>query len=90
MKTAVEWLRSQIVFESVDKELLARWDEDSDLSEYFEQALQMEKEQVIEARNNGFMASAEGWNGEYGIKDFNLLTEEIKSEEYFNKTFKTK
>jgi hypothetical protein len=45
MKTAVEWLRSQIVFESVDKELLARWDEDSDLSEYFEQALQMEKEQ---------------------------------------------
>ncbi len=90
MKTAVEWLQSQIVFESVDKELLARWDEDSDLSEYFEQALQMEKEQVIEARNNGFMASAEGWNGEYGIKDFNLLTEEIKSEEYFNKTFKTK
>jgi len=90
MKTAVEWLQSQIVFESVDKELLARWYEDSDLSEYFEQALQMEKEQVIEARNNGFMASAEGWNGEYGIKDFNLLTEEIKSEEYFNKTFKTK
>jgi hypothetical protein len=48
MKTAVEWLRSQIVFESVDKELLARWDEDSDLSEYFEQALQMEKEQLLQ------------------------------------------
>jgi hypothetical protein len=47
MKTAVEWLRSQIVFESVDKELLVRWDEDSDLSEYFEQALQMEKEQIV-------------------------------------------
>jgi len=54
------------------------------------EAKEMEKKQVIEARNNGFMASAEGWNGEYGIKDFNLLTEEIKSEEYFNKTFKTK
>ena len=46
--TAVEWLQSQIVFESVDKELLARWDEDTDLSEYFEQAKEMEKEQMIE------------------------------------------
>ncbi len=46
--TAVEWLQSQIVFESVDKESLARWDEDTDLSEYFEQAKEMEKEQMIE------------------------------------------
>jgi hypothetical protein len=42
---AVEWLQSQIVFESVDKELLARWDEDSDLSEYFDKAKEMEKKQ---------------------------------------------
>jgi hypothetical protein len=49
MKTAVEWLQSQIVFESVGKKFLVhRWDEDSDLSEYFKQALQMEKEQKIE------------------------------------------
>jgi hypothetical protein len=48
MKTAVEWLQSQIVFESVDKELLARWDEDSDLSEFFEQAKEMEKQQIVE------------------------------------------
>ena len=56
MKTAVEWLQSQIVFESVDKELLARWDEDSDLSEYFEQAKEMEKEQIENAFENGMNA----------------------------------
>jgi hypothetical protein len=84
MKTAVEWFNQQIV----DRQ---NGNGDSrSRDEIFEQAKEMEKEQVIEARNNGFMASAEGWNGEYGIKDFNLLTEEIKSEEYFNKTFKTK
>jgi hypothetical protein len=71
--TAVEWLQSQIVFESVDKELLARWDEDSDLSEYFEQALQMEKEQIVNAHYQGYRPS--------------IGTTEI-SEKYYNETFK--
>ena len=52
------------------------------------QAKEMEREQIIEARNNGFMASGEGWNGEYGIEDINLLTQEIKSEQYYDETFK--
>jgi hypothetical protein len=85
MKTAVEWLQSQIVFESVDEELLARWDEDSDLSEYFEQALQMEKEQKIKAQieilysigNNGANAPL------YGILKTTLLDlqEQLKQQE---------
>jgi hypothetical protein len=54
------------------------------------QAKEMEKQQIIDARNNGFEASGEGWNGEYGIKDFNFLTEEIESEQYYNETFKNK
>ena len=85
MKTAVELLERQILDNWMDILIVKVY-----IGDLFEQAKEMEKKQVIEARNNGFMASAEGWNGEYGIKDFNLLTEEIKSEEYFNKTFKTK
>ena len=52
-------------------------------------ALIIHKQEIIEARNDGFMASGEGWNGEYGIQDFNLLTEEIKSEQYYNEIFKS-
>jgi hypothetical protein len=80
MKTAVEWLQSQIVFESVDKELLARWDEDSDLSEYFEQAKEMEKEQIIEA-------FAKGSDEESDYHGFQFITED-KAIEYYNETFK--
>ena len=82
-QTAVEWfakevLRSrQLGFISNEK-----------FNELLEQAKEMEREQIIEARNNGFMASGEGWNGEYGIEDINLLTKEIKSEQYYDETFK--
>jgi hypothetical protein len=55
-----------------------------------EQAKEIEKQQIIDARNNGFEASGEGWNGEYGIKDFNFLTELIESEQYYNETFNNK
>jgi hypothetical protein len=74
--TAVEWLQSQIVFESVDKELLARWDEDSDLSEYFEQALEMEKEQIIKSNRDGVDMVVHK-------KVF------ILGEQYYNETFKS-
>jgi hypothetical protein len=78
-QTAVEWL--------VD-EFKALGIYSSTLKEKCEQAKAMEKQQIINARNNGFEISGEGWNGEYGIKDFNKLTEEIKSEQYYNETFK--
>jgi len=60
-----------------------------EIQKLLEQHLEMEKEQIIYARNDGFMASGEGWNGEYGIEDFSSLTKEIKSEQYYNETFNT-
>ena len=81
--TAVEWFAKHVLssrqlgFISNEK-----------FNELLEQAKEMEREQIIEARNNGFMASGEGWNGEYGIEDINLLTQEIKSEQYYDETFK--
>ena len=74
-QTAVEWLVETFKLTNVD------------LSHHkliIEQAKAMEREQIIEARNNGFMASGEGWNGEYGIEDI----QEIKSEQYYHETFK--
>ena len=47
----------------------------------------MHKKEIIDARNNGFMQSAEGWNGEYGLSDFSCLTKEIQSEQYYKETF---
>jgi hypothetical protein len=84
MKTAVEWLQSQIVFESVDKELLARWDEDSDLSEYFEQALQMEKEQMLKTFTQSRAISVECavWNCQGNERKWESF------EQYYNETFK--
>lgn len=73
-QTAVEWLAEQML-----------WNEFH--NPYLEQAKEMEKQQIIDARNNGFEISGEGWNGEYGIKDFNKLTEEIKSEQYYKETY---
>jgi len=49
--------------------------------------LPKEKEQIIDAYVKGFDISAEGWNGEYGIKDFNNIKEEIKAEELYNQTY---
>ena len=50
---------------------------------------QMEEEQIIAAHNEGFKKSAEGWNGEYGLSDFNKISEEIGSEQYYNETYGT-
>lgn len=50
-------------------------------------AKQMEKKQIIDAYKDGFKISGEGWNGEYGIIDFNLLDEEIETEKYYNEKF---
>lgn len=49
--------------------------------------LDKEKEQIIDAYVKGFDISAEGWNGEYGIEDFNNIKEEIKAEQYYNQTY---
>lgn len=57
-------------------------------NEYLEQAKQMEKEQIKNACEEGFMWSAEGWNGEMleYYKDGNE-TLELHKEEYYNETY---
>lgn len=81
--SAVEWLENEF------KEMCKNFGGlHSDFIVKFDQAKAIERKQIIEARNNGFMASGEGWNGEYGLEDINLLTQEIKSEQYYDETFK--
>jgi hypothetical protein len=55
--------------------------------EYAKSLIIKEKEQIMNAYVKGFDISAEGWNGEYGIKDFNNIKEEIKAEELYNQTY---
>jgi hypothetical protein len=81
MKTAVEWLVEQIYYTDVKitRKLL-------------EQAKEMEKEQILDARLDGFKISAEGWNGEYpfeGVTDYYIMLD-IKNDEYYKETFKSK
>jgi hypothetical protein len=78
-QTAVEWLEIE----------LKNWLEDAIcLPDYiFEQAKQMEKEQIIDARANGFIISAEGWNGEVPCMKWSEVITETKCEQYYNKTY---
>jgi hypothetical protein len=50
--------------------------------------IEMHKQEIIDAHNKGFEKSGEGWNGEYGLEDMNNISEEIKSEQYYQETFK--
>jgi hypothetical protein len=76
-QTAVEWLGENIgFFIPSDKELLS--------IQIINQAKEMEKQQIIDARNDGFNISGEGWNGEYGVENFD---EEVNSKQYYNETF---
>ena len=81
-QTAVEWLVNEM------REYDWWYLPESMKEDIIDQAKAIERKQIIEARNNGFMASGEGWNGEYGIEDIILLTQEIKSEQYYDETFK--
>jgi hypothetical protein len=51
-------------------------------------AEEIHKQEIINAHNNGFDKSAEGWNGEYGLMDMNNISEEIGSEQYYQDIFK--
>jgi len=84
--TAVEWLANELF-----KQLTGEPDKIS-LKEVLEQAKEMEKQQIIDARNNGFEASGQGqyYFGCDGKKRWYFLTEEIESEKYYNETFKKK
>jgi hypothetical protein len=57
------------------------------IEEKIESLLAKEKEQIIDARANGFMSSAEGWNGEIPCMKWSELVRETKCEEYYNETY---
>jgi hypothetical protein len=66
-QTAVEWLKEQIECFGNKHELQMSW---ATLDELLEQALQMEKEQIVNAFNNGENKSAElYYNETYGCQD---------------------
>ncbi len=80
-QTAVEWL---------EENLIGNPHFESDFTHnrnVFNQAKQMEKEQIIEARANGFISSAEGWNGEVPCMKWTEVIRETKCEEYYNQTY---
>jgi len=81
-KTAVEWLHMKldVYFELFPSE----WQK---LNEVLDQAKVMEKQQSISDYCEGFKASGEGWNGEYGLKDMLDVAGEIDAEDYYNKTY---
>ena len=82
--TAIEWLGHELnvkLFYDISPEL---WEQ---VNEIFKQAKAMEKQQSISDYCEGFKASGEGWNGEYGLKDMLDVAGEIDAEDYYNKTY---
>jgi hypothetical protein len=83
-QTAVEFLGHELnvkLFYDISPEL---WEQ---VNEIFKQAKAMEKQQSISDYCEGFKASGEGWNGEYGLKDMLDVAGEIDAEDYYNKTY---
>ena len=68
MKTAVEWLEEQF---NNDYSKFINWSKD-----YFEQAKEMEKEQIIKALIRGH-------------NDCGVFTMQSECDEYYNETFKS-
>jgi hypothetical protein len=82
--TAIEFLGHELnvkLFYDISPEL---WEQ---VNEIFKQAKTMEKQQSISDYCEGFKASGEGWNGEYGLKDMLDVAGEIDAEDYYNKTY---
>ena len=82
MKTAMQEL-----LDDIQKYIKVDWPMNKSIRNSINKALEKEKEQIMNAYVKGFDISAEGWNGEYGIKDFNNIKEEIKAEELYNQTY---
>ena len=87
MKTAIEWLYNELsknntstdsAIEKINKE-----------SSIWEQAKKIEKDQILDARLDGFVISGEGWNGEYPFegKTYEEISLKINNEEYYKITY---
>ena len=98
-QTAVDWLVEQILVKFEDHmnddyeidfskpprlKFYNAFIDSTDLSEYVNKAKQMEKEQIKDAWEDGFMSSAEGWNGEIPPE---CHGEVLDTEQYYNETY---
>ena len=72
--TAVEWLQEKISYTTTNGNIITYH---GDMTDVFEQAKQMEKEQIIEAYEDGT------YHNTFGNENYE------SSEEYYHKTFKS-
>ena len=77
-QTAVEWLEIELKKKGFDFPYVTL---------KIEQAKVMEKQQSISDYCEGFKASGEGWNGEYGLNNMLDVAGQINAEDYYNKTY---
>jgi len=82
-QTAVEWL-----YERLERMIPKTALYNIDKKQYFEQAKAMGKQQSITDYCEGFKASGEGWNGEYGLDNILDVAGEIDAEQYYINTYK--
>ena len=68
---------------------LMEWLDDSIPETIKEKYLEKEKEQILDARLDGFVISGEGWNGEYPFegKTYEEISLKINNEEYYKITY---
>ena len=85
-QSSIEWLQEQLK-KGVDFNPLDKNSYLDNVEKIFEQAKAMQKQQSITDYCEGFKASGEGWNGEYGLTDMLNVAEEINAEQYYNETF---
>ena len=81
MKTAMQELRDDLAQIFHDNKIPLYLD----IGKYLEK----EKEQILDARLDGFVISGEGWNGEYPFegKTYEEISLKINNEEYYKITY---
>ncbi len=90
MKTAMQEMIDKIILESNS-------DKPTEQQKYIliwvkymaDELLAKEKEQILDARLDGFVISGEGWNGEYPFegKTYKEISLKINNEEYYKITY---
>jgi len=94
MKTAVEWFagKQYDLSRRIYKiDIIKDTKYYEELNDILQQALDLEKQQILDARLDGFKISAEGWNGEHpfeGVTDYDIMLD-INNDKYYEKTFKS-
>ena len=94
MKTAVKWFVNKqydLVRKIYEIDIIKDTKYYEELNNILQQAYDLEKQQILNARLDGFKISAEGWNGEHpfeGVTDYYIMLD-INNDEYYKETFKS-